>query len=220
MGRTFVARLELGSSRRPEPIDLGLRRGQRFTVERGQTPDERIDKRVEVVIVQRAVHPSIALGDISIEIVAAEHDLKCARAADQAREPFQRSAARDQSDADLGVAEEGALPAGEAHVAGQHELVTDAARAAANIGDAHDWRGREARAQSPLAVQGGLSDFWAFRRYFFVEMRDENIWDSPTGTLRPSRTGPPRLSIISAPQIRDRSSGIRNMLIGGPFARR
>ena len=36
--------------------------------------------------------------------VAAEHDLKCARAADQAREPFQRSAARDQSDADLGVA--------------------------------------------------------------------------------------------------------------------
>jgi hypothetical protein len=45
-----VARLKLGSCRRPEPIDLGLRRGQCFTVERGQTPDERIDKRVEVVI--------------------------------------------------------------------------------------------------------------------------------------------------------------------------
>ncbi len=41
-----VARLKLGSCRRPEPIDLGLRRGQRFTVERGQTPDERIDERV------------------------------------------------------------------------------------------------------------------------------------------------------------------------------
>ncbi|MDD1678785.1 MAG: ATP-binding protein, partial [Methanomicrobiales archaeon] len=38
-----VARLKLGSRRRPEPIDLGLRRGQRFTVERGQTPDESID---------------------------------------------------------------------------------------------------------------------------------------------------------------------------------
>src|SRR5208283_1107961 len=100
-----VARLKLSSCRRPEPIDLGLRRGQRFAVERGQTPGERIDKRVEVAIVQRAVHPAIALGDISIEIVAAEDDLKCARAADQAREPFQRSAARDQSDADLGVAE-------------------------------------------------------------------------------------------------------------------
>src|ERR1700682_6443690 len=100
-----VARLKLGSCRRPEPIDLGLRRGQCFTVERGQTPDERIDKRVEVVIVQRAVHPAIALGDIGIEIVAAEDDLKGARAADQAREPFQRSAARDQSDADFGVAE-------------------------------------------------------------------------------------------------------------------
>ena len=33
------------------------------------------------------------------------------------------------------------MPAGEAHVAGQHELITDAARPAANLGDAHDWRG-------------------------------------------------------------------------------
>lgn len=56
-------------------------------VERGQTPDESIDKRVEVVIAQRAVHPAIALGDISIEIVAAKHDLKCPRAPDQTREP-------------------------------------------------------------------------------------------------------------------------------------
>src|ERR1700677_3864381 len=99
------ARLKLGSCRRPEPIDLGLRRGQRFMVKRGQTPDESIDKRIEVFIVQRAVHPAIALGDIRIEIVAAENDLKSPRAADQAREPFQRSAARDQSDADLGIAE-------------------------------------------------------------------------------------------------------------------
>src|SRR5579864_872778 len=124
-----VARLKLGSRRRPEPIDLGLRRGQRFTVERGQTTGERIDKQVERVIVQRAVHPAIALGDVRIEIVATEHDLKCTRAADQTREPFERPATRDQSDADLGLAEQGALPAGEAHIAGQHELVTDAPRA-------------------------------------------------------------------------------------------
>src|ERR1700726_3179708 len=58
-----VARLKLGSCRRPEPIDLGLRSGQCFTVERGQTPDERIDKRVEVVIVDGAVPPARALGD-------------------------------------------------------------------------------------------------------------------------------------------------------------
>src|SRR5580704_7463191 len=103
------AGLKLGSCWPPEPIDLGLRRGQRFTIERSQTPDERIDKRVEVFIVQRAVHPAISLGDISIEIVTAKDDLKRARAAYQTREPFQRSAARDQSDADLGVAEQGAL---------------------------------------------------------------------------------------------------------------
>src|SRR4249920_124083 len=63
-----VARLKLGSCRRPEPIDLGLRCGQRFTVERGQAPDETIDKRVEGVVVQRAVHPAITLGDVSVEI--------------------------------------------------------------------------------------------------------------------------------------------------------
>jgi hypothetical protein len=49
-----VTRLELASCRRPEPIDLGFHRAWRFTVERGQTPDERLDKRVEVVIVRMA----------------------------------------------------------------------------------------------------------------------------------------------------------------------
>src|SRR5579863_3944203 len=112
-------------------------------IERGQTMCKRIDKRVELAVVQRAVYPTIALSDFGIEIVAAEHDFKRARSADQAREPFQSSAAWNQSDSNLGVAEQGALPTGEAHVAGQYELVADAARATANLGDAHDWRGRE-----------------------------------------------------------------------------
>lgn len=34
---------------------------------------KRIDKRIEVVILQRSVHPAIALSDFGIEIVAAEH---------------------------------------------------------------------------------------------------------------------------------------------------
>src|ERR1700731_2080851 len=177
-------------------------------VERGQTPDERIDERVEVVIVQRAVHPAIALGDISIEIVAAEDDLKCARAADQSREPFQRSAARDQSDAYLGVAEYGPLPAGEAHVAGQHELVTDAACAAANLGDAHDWRGREAQHKVAPKAQ----HLWPFSCLGYVEMGDEKIgirrleryglhgWVSlEVGHQR--RTGPGRRSAGVAPAL-------------------
>src|SRR5271170_3207477 len=82
-----VARLELGSCRHSESIDLGLRCSQRFMIERGQSMDERVDKRIELVIVQRAVHPAITLGDISIEIVSAENELKRARAADQARKP-------------------------------------------------------------------------------------------------------------------------------------
>src|SRR5580704_5653317 len=67
-----VARLELGGCRHPEPIDLSLRRSQRFMIERGQSMDERVDKRAELVIVQRAVHPAITLGDLSIEMLGAE----------------------------------------------------------------------------------------------------------------------------------------------------
>src|SRR5207344_3097781 len=81
------------------------------------------------------------------------------------------SAARDQSHADLRLAEQGALPAGEAHVAGQHELVTDAARAAANLGDAHDWRRREA--QHKVAPEG--QHLWPFSCLGYVEMGDEKI---------------------------------------------
>src|SRR5579872_3332241 len=165
------ARLELSSCRRPEPTDLGLRRGQRFTVERGQTPGERIDKRVEVAIVQRAVHPAIALGDIGVKVITAKHDLKGPRAADQTRKPFHRSAAWDQSDADLGVAEQGALLAGEAHVAGKYELVSDAARAAANLGDAHHWRGREAQHRFAPKAQ----HLRTFSCFGYVEMGDEKI---------------------------------------------
>src|SRR5580693_4514608 len=140
-------------------------------VERGQTPDESIDKRVEGAIIQRAVHPAISLGDISVAVVAAKHDLKCPRAPDQTREPLQRSAARDQSDADLGVAKYGAFPAGEAHVAGQHELVTDAARAAAYLGDAHDWRGGEAQHKVAPKAQ----HLRPFRCSGYIEMGDEKI---------------------------------------------
>jgi hypothetical protein len=89
------ARLHLGSGRGSEAIDLGLCCGQRFAVEGGQAADEGIDKRVELVIFQRAVHPAVALCDIRIEIVAAEDDLKCARATNQAREPFEGSATRN-----------------------------------------------------------------------------------------------------------------------------
>jgi hypothetical protein len=85
----LVARLKLGSRRRPEPIDLNLRRGERFTVERRKTPGECIDKGVEVCILHCAVYPAIALGDIGIEVVGAEYDLKRPRAADQSGEPFE-----------------------------------------------------------------------------------------------------------------------------------
>jgi hypothetical protein len=63
------------------------------------------------------------------------------------------------------------LPAGEAHVAGQYELVTDAARAAANLGDAHDWRGREAQ----YKVAPKAQRVWPFSRLGYIEMGNEEI---------------------------------------------
>src|SRR6516165_11013348 len=74
-------------------------------------------------------------------------------------------------DADLGVAEQSTLPAGEAHVAGQHELVTGAARAAANFGDAHDWYGRKAQHKVAPKIQ----HLWPFSCLGYVEMGDEEI---------------------------------------------
>jgi len=90
---------------KPRNMDTFLAVYTKITKDDIRRNRDNFDKRVEGVIVEHAVHPAIALDDISIEIVAAEHDLKCARAADQARELSRRSAARDLPDADLGVAE-------------------------------------------------------------------------------------------------------------------
>jgi hypothetical protein len=63
------------------------------------------------------------------------------------------------------------LPAGEAHVAGQHELITDAACTPANLGDAHDWRGRETQHKVAPKAQ----HLWLFSCLGYVEMGDEKI---------------------------------------------
>ena len=58
----------------------------------------------------------------SVETVAAEARSRVPLERPTTRgSSFQRSAARDQSDADLGLPNRRASPAGEAHVAGQHE---------------------------------------------------------------------------------------------------
>jgi hypothetical protein len=54
---------------------------------------------------------------------------------------------------------------------GQYELVPDAARTAANLGDAHDWRGREAQHKVAPKTQ----HLWPFSCLAYVEMGDEKI---------------------------------------------
>ena len=74
------------------------------------------------------------------------------------------------------------MPAGEAHVAGQHELVTDAARAAANLGDAHDWRGQDAqhkvapKAQRTSGRSAALdASRWAMKKSGFVDWKHYDL---------------------------------------------
>src|SRR5579871_5743191 len=64
------------------------------------------------------------------------------------------------------------MSAGETHVAREHELVTDAARAAANLGDAYDWRGAEAHYKIVPKTQH-LRTFCCLG---YVEMSDEKLW--------------------------------------------
>jgi hypothetical protein len=63
------------------------------------------------------------------------------------------------------------LTAGEAHVAGQHELVSDAARAAANLRDTHDWRGPKTQHEVAPKAQR----LWSFNCLGYVELGDEKI---------------------------------------------
>src|SRR4029077_10158660 len=84
----------------------------------------------------------------------------------------------------------------------------NAARAAANLGDAHDWRGREAQHKVAPKAQ----HLWSFSCLGYVEMCDEKSgfadWNTTTFT-----DGFASRSVISAP-----NSTIvvgRNMLIGG-----
>ena len=100
------------------------------------------------------------------------------------------------------------MPAGEAHVAGQYELVADAASAAANLGDAHDRRGRETQHKVAPKVQHP----WLFSGLGYVEMGDKKSgladWNMTTFT-----DGSASRSVISAPNSTIVAGP--NMLIGG-----
>ena len=86
------------SRRRPPASPAGPRAG-----ERRDAACQPVDERAELVGGQRPVHLAVALGELGVEVVAAEHDLERAAAPDQARQPLRAATAGDDPERDLGL---------------------------------------------------------------------------------------------------------------------
>src|SRR6478735_3939903 len=123
----------VGQERLIEPL-LGGR--QRMTVERQHAPDESVDEVVELRFRDGSVDPAVLLGGVRVDVVPAEHDLDRPRPPDQKRKALGRAAARNQAEPNLGLAEDGLLPAREPDIAAERELATAPARPTTNDGDA------------------------------------------------------------------------------------
>ena len=82
---------------------------------------ERVDEVVQLGGGQRSVDPAVALGELRVVVVGAEHDLERPAAAHEAREVLGGAAAGKRAECRLELREDGRLPCREAHVAGQHE---------------------------------------------------------------------------------------------------
>src|SRR5262245_52279808 len=108
---------------------------KRRPVETGQALCEAGHERVELRVRQRAIDPAIAFGSRCVEIASTEHDLQSPCATGEHGESLHRAAAWYQTDTHLGLAENGALVAGKAHVEPERDLAAHAARAAANQPD-------------------------------------------------------------------------------------
>src|SRR5690348_2495785 len=118
-----------------EPL-LGGR--QRVTVERQHAPDEPVDEVIELGFRNGSVDPAVLLGGVRVEVVATEHYLDRVRPPDQQREALGRAAARNQTEPNLRLAEDGPFPAREPDVAAERELAATSARPATDHGDAED----------------------------------------------------------------------------------
>jgi hypothetical protein len=99
---------------------------------------------MEIDVRDGTVDPPVAFGGAGVEVVGGQDDLQGPRAADEAGERLQCAPAGDQCGADLGLAEDRSLAAGEAQVAGEYELAAYAAGAAADRGDADEVRAGQA----------------------------------------------------------------------------
>src|SRR6267142_48519 len=116
-----------------EPLDVG----EREQIEPGHPLGEGIDEVDELLVGDRAVDVAVSLGELAVEVLAADEDLECPGATDKARQAVQRAPTRGGADPDLELPEDGALPAGEADVGGECKLAARTAGATSDRADRH-----------------------------------------------------------------------------------
>src|SRR6267378_5159304 len=73
-----------------EPLDVG----EREKIEPGHALGEGIDELDELLVGDRAVDVAVPLGELALEVLAADEDLECPGATDEARKPVQRTPTR------------------------------------------------------------------------------------------------------------------------------
>ena len=162
-GRDFFGFRNSGST------EESLGSPESLLVERRNLQSERFDISVKPSVIDGAINHPIGFGGVRVEIIGAQDDFKRPGSSDQTRQPFNCPTARDNTDADFRLAEDGFLFARKAQVAGQDELVSNTPCATSYLGDADYGRFAEAQdevdprvagrsaARSMLAAKRGVS---------------------------------------------------------------
>ena len=103
--------------------------------EAGDPRREPVDEGPQLVRGQGAVHPAPALGQLGVDVVAAEHHLHGPRATDEARQPDGARPTGQDAEGHLGLVEHRPPDGREAHVARQRQLAAATADATLDDGD-------------------------------------------------------------------------------------
>jgi hypothetical protein len=89
--------------------------------ERCDAPREPGHERVQVGVGQGPVDPAVQFGLVGAEVVRAENRLHGPAPSQQPGQVLHAARARGRADADLDLSQDGVLPCGEPHVAGQQQ---------------------------------------------------------------------------------------------------
>src|SRR5882762_20512 len=118
-------------------VDEALDIGQHEQVEARDALREGIDELDELRVGNGAVAVPVALGELPVEVLAAEQDLERPPATDDARQTGRGTAPGHGGEPDLELPQHGPLPTGEADVGGEGEFAARTASPAPQSGDHH-----------------------------------------------------------------------------------